>query len=42
MHMTFGLAPPENVTNLFVNWLKAIPKKDLIQIRVVVWALWNT
>jgi hypothetical protein len=46
IHMTFGLAPPKNVDNLFGNWLKGIPKNDLIQIRVVVctviWAIWNT
>jgi hypothetical protein len=44
--MTFGLAPPKNITNLFGNWLKGIPKNDLIQVRVgvcaVIWALWNT
>jgi hypothetical protein len=34
IYMTFGLAPPKNMTNLFGNWLKGIPKKDLIQIRV--------
>jgi hypothetical protein len=43
--MIFRVAPPKNVTDLFGNWLKGIPKKDLIQIRVVVcvviWALWN-
>jgi hypothetical protein len=46
VHMTFGLAPPKNISNLFGNWLKGIPKKDLIQVRVdvcaVIWALWNT
>jgi hypothetical protein len=45
-HMTFGLAPPKNVTNLFWNWIKGIPKKDLVQIRVgvcvVIWTRWNT
>jgi hypothetical protein len=44
--MTFGLEPPKNITTLFGNWLKGIPKKDLIQIRVgvciVLWALWKT
>jgi hypothetical protein len=44
--MTFGLAPPKIIANLFGNWLKGIPKKDLIQVRVsvcaVIWALWNT
>jgi hypothetical protein len=44
--MTFGLAPPKNVKNIFGNWLKGIPKEDLIQIIVgvctVIWALWNT
>jgi hypothetical protein len=44
--MTFGLEPPKNVTNLFGNWLKGIPKEDLIQIRVgvcaIIWAIWNT
>jgi hypothetical protein len=34
--MTFVLAPPNNVKNLFENWLKGIPKKDLIQIEVGV------
>jgi hypothetical protein len=34
--MTFGLAPPKNVTNIFENWLKGISKKDLIQVRVGV------
>jgi hypothetical protein len=45
IHMTFGLEQPKNVSNLFENWLKGIPKKDRIQIRVVVcaviWAIWN-
>jgi hypothetical protein len=45
IHITFGLAPPKKVTNLFGNWLKGIPKNDLIQIRVsicaVIWTLWN-
>jgi hypothetical protein len=44
--MTFGLSPPKNINNLFGNWLKGIPKYDLVQIRVgvcaVIWALWNT
>jgi hypothetical protein len=44
--MIFGLAPPKNVTNLFGNWLKGIPKNDLIQVRVwvsaIMWAIWNT
>jgi hypothetical protein len=44
--MTFGLEPPKNVNNLFGNWLKGIPKKDLIQVRVgvcvIIWAIWNT
>jgi hypothetical protein len=44
--MTFGLAPPKNITNLFGNWLKGIPKNDLVQIRVgvcaIIWAIWNT
>jgi hypothetical protein len=46
IHMTFGLEPPKNVNNLFGNWLKGIPKKDLIQVRVgvcaIIWAIWNT
>jgi hypothetical protein len=43
--MTFGLAPPKYVSTLFGNWLKGIPKIDLIQIRVgvcaVIYAIWN-
>jgi hypothetical protein len=46
IHMTFGLAPPKNITNLFGNWLRGIPKKDLILVRVgvcaVIWTMWNT
>jgi hypothetical protein len=46
VHMSFGLAPPKNVTNLFGNWLKGILKKDLIQIRVgvytMIWAIQNS
>jgi hypothetical protein len=46
IHMTFGLSPLRNVNNLFGNWLKGIPKKELIQIRVrvcaVIWTMWNT
>jgi hypothetical protein len=46
IHMTFGLSPPKNINNLFGNWLKGIPKDDLVPIRVgvcaVIWALWNT
>jgi hypothetical protein len=46
IYMTFGLSPPKNIYNLFGNWLKDIPKKDLIQIRVgvcaVIWTMWNT
>jgi hypothetical protein len=45
IHMTFGLSPPRNINNLFENWLKGIPKKELIQIRVgvcaVIWTMWN-
>jgi hypothetical protein len=44
--MTFSLAPPKNINNLFGNWLKGIQKKDLIQIRVgvcvIIWTMWNT
>jgi hypothetical protein len=32
------LAPPKNVTNLFCNWLKGIPKKEVMQIRVGICA----
>ena len=45
VHMSFNLSPPKNITNLFGNWLKGIPKKNLNLIRVGVcaclWALWN-
>jgi hypothetical protein len=46
IYMTFGLAPSKNITNLFGNWLKGIPKKELIQLWVgvcaVIWTMWNT
>jgi hypothetical protein len=45
VYMTFVLAPPKNITNLFGNWLKGIPKKDLVHIRVgvcaVIWTMWK-
>jgi hypothetical protein len=41
--MTLGFETHKNVTNLFGNWLKGIPKEDLIQIRVgvcaIIWAI---
>jgi hypothetical protein len=43
VYITFGLAPPKNITNLFGNWLKDIPKKDLIHIGVgvcvIIWTM---
>jgi hypothetical protein len=43
--MIFGLLPPQNITNLFGNWLSGINKNDVKQIRVrvcaIVWPLWN-
>jgi hypothetical protein len=30
LHMIFGFARPKNITNHFGNWLKGIPKNDLI------------
>jgi hypothetical protein len=45
VHIIFGLALSKNVTNLFVNWLACINKKDVKQIRIcvcaIIWALWN-
>ena len=45
IHMSFGLAPPKNITNLFGNWLKGIPKVVIQNIRVgvsaVLWTIWN-
>jgi hypothetical protein len=35
IYLTFGLAPPKNILNLFGNCLKGI-SKDLVQIRVGV------
>jgi hypothetical protein len=32
VHMTFGLAPPKNITNHFGNWLKGIPRKILFKL----------
>ena len=39
VHLSFSLSPPKNITNLFGAWLRGIPKSDLIQIRVGVWAI---
>jgi hypothetical protein len=39
IYTTFGLVPPKNINNLFGNWLKDIPKKELTKIRVRVCAV---
>ena len=45
VHMSFGLPPSKNTTNLFGSWLKGLPKNDLKNIQVglcaILWALWN-
>jgi hypothetical protein len=45
IHMSFNVPPPQNITNLFGNWLAGIPKKVITQIRVgvcaLLWAIWN-
>jgi hypothetical protein len=35
IHMTFGLEPPKNVSNLFGNWLKGIPRRILVRLEWV-------
>jgi hypothetical protein len=44
--MTFGLAQSKSISNLFRNWLKGNPKKDVVRISVgvcfVIWTMWNT
>jgi hypothetical protein len=40
IHMSFGISPPTNVTNLFGNWLYGLDKKKIkSQIRVGICAL---
>jgi hypothetical protein len=43
--MTFNIPPPQNITNMFENWLHEVPKKDKAHIRVgvcvVLWAIWK-
>jgi hypothetical protein len=45
IHLTFGLAPPKNISNLFGNWLNGLNKRTKCQIRVgvcaLLWALWH-
>ena len=45
VHMTFSIAPPTSIPNLFGNWLHGVSKKDKAQIRVgacaLLWAIWN-
>jgi hypothetical protein len=45
IHMTFSLAPPKNVTNLFGNWLRVFRKKKSCkqewEFCAIVWAMWN-
>jgi hypothetical protein len=44
-HLSFNLAPPKNITNLFDNWLTGVVKNERAQIQVgacaCLWALWN-
>ena len=43
--MAFSIKPPNDMTNLFGNWLHGVSKKEKGQIRVgvcaLLWALWN-
>jgi hypothetical protein len=39
IHMSFGISPPKNITNLFGNWLHGIEKRVKCQIRVGICAL---
>ena len=45
VYMTFHIAPPANISNLFGNWLYGVPKKEKAQIRVgacaLLWAIWH-
>jgi hypothetical protein len=45
VNLSFNLAPPRNITNLFGNWLAGVNKKEMEQIRVgacaFLWAVWN-
>jgi hypothetical protein len=44
-YVTFNIIPPNNMTNLFGNWLHGVNKQDKAQIRVgtcaLLWAIWN-
>jgi hypothetical protein len=39
IHMSFGILPPKNITNLFGNWLYGLDKRVKSQIRVGICAL---
>jgi hypothetical protein len=46
VHMTFGIPPPRNVSNMFGNWLTGLDKHVVKNVRIgacaIVWALWNS
>ncbi|WP_205016130.1 hypothetical protein, partial [Pseudonocardia sp. EV170527-09] len=45
VYMTFNIKPPNDIRNLFDNWLHGVSKKEKVQKRVgvcaLLWALWN-
>jgi hypothetical protein len=45
VHMSFGISPQKNVSNLFGNWLLRLGKNIKSQIRVsicpLLWAIWH-
>ena len=45
VYMAFSIRPPNDIRNLFGNWLQGVSKKEKVQIRVgvcaLLWALWN-
>ena len=45
VHFTFNISALANVTNLFGNWLKGVPKETKAHIRIevcaILWEIWN-
>lgn len=46
VHISFNIASPTSITNLFSTWLQGVSKDVKVQIRVgacaLLWAIWST
>jgi hypothetical protein len=36
VYLTYNIPPPDNITNIFVNWLNMVDRNDKVRIRIGV------